>query len=167
MTSETESLAKEALILDLFDNYLSAKPSAENLNRFLAAVENCSLEAVQRSVKQFTSGLVERENRDFAPSAEAFAHNVRQWQAALDKRDAPQEELHNGLLEVDYGHGRISMRGLTNDEQDRVMAANGYGPDGKSLAYRPVEEIRQVLQQGDLAAVEGGRSFIVPKLGRV
>lgn len=166
MTSDTE-LAKEALILDLFDGYLSAKPSAENLRRYLAAVENLSVEAVARSVQQFQAGLVERDNRDFAPSAETFAHNAREWQRALERRDDSGPELHNGLIECDWGHGRIDMRGLTNAEQDQIIAAKGRAPDGRSLAYMPLVEIRAALMQTDLAQVEGGKSFALPRLGRM
>lgn len=153
-------------MLDLFDNWPTASPSAENVRAYVNAVEAFTVEAVQRSVRQFGSGLVERNNA-FVPAAPEFADNCRQWQAALDSRGAKDEVLHNGLLDSDFGHGRVNMRGLTKEEQDRIIAANGYGPDGKSLAYRPVEEIRTVLQQGDMAQVEGGRSFAVPKLGRV
>lgn len=166
MTSDTE-LAKEALILDLFDGYLSAKPSAENLRRYLAAVEDLSVEAVARSVQQFQAGLVERDNRDFAPSAETFAHNAREWQRALERRDDSGPELHNGLIECDWGHGRIDMRGLTNAEQDQIIAAKGRAPDGRSLAYMPLVEIRAALMQTDLAQVEGGKSFALPRLGRM
>ena len=166
MTSETE-LAKEALILDLFDGYLSAKPSAENLRRYLAAVENLSVEAVARSVQQFQAGLVERDNRDFAPSAETFAHNAREWQRALDRRDDNSPQMHNGLVEMDFGAGRIDMRFLTNAEQDQIIAAKGRAPDGRSLAYMPLVEIRAALVQKDLAQVEGGKSFAMPRLGRM
>jgi hypothetical protein len=166
MTSETE-LAKEAKILDLFDSYPSASPSRENLQQYLAAVEGLSLEAVTRSVQQFRAGLVERPNRDFAPSAETFAHNAREWQRAIDVRNDTGPELHNGLVECDWGHGRVDMRGLTNAEQDQIIAAKGRAPDGRSLAYMPLVEIRAALVQRDLAQVEGGKTFQAPRLGRM
>lgn len=166
MTSPDE-LAKEAKILDLFDGYPSASPSRETLHAYLEAVNGMSLEAVARSVKQFTSGLVERPNRDFAPSAESFSANVREWQRAIDHRAGDGLELHNGLINVDFGHGQIDMRGLTESEQDQILAAKGYGPDGKSLAYRSLPEIRAALTQTDLAQVEGGRTFKVPAMGRM
>lgn len=169
MTSDSASrMAKEALILDLFDGYLSAKPTAENLRRYLAAVENLSVEAVARSVKQFNDGLVDRDNRDFAPSAETFAHNAREWQRAIEKREGSDgPELHNGLIECDWGHGRVDLRGLTNAEQDMVMAANGRAPDGRSLAYMSLTEIKSALTQTDLAQVDGGKGFQAPRLGRM
>lgn len=166
MTSQDE-LAKEAKILDLFDSYPSASPSRETLQAYLAAVSGMSLEAVARSVKQFTSGLVERPNRDFAPSAESFAANVREWQRAIDQRNGDGIELHNGLIEIDFGAGRIDMRGLTTAEQDQIIAAKGRAPDGRSLAYMPLVEIRAALVQSDLAQVEGGKTFAAPRLGRM
>lgn len=166
MTSEIE-LAKEALILDLFDGYLSAKPSAENLRRYLSAVENLSVEAVARSVKQFNDGLVERDNRDFAPSAETFAVNAREWQRALDVRNDTGPVLHNGMIECDWGHGRVDLRGLTNAEQDQIIAAKGRAPDGRSLAYMPLAEIKAALVQRDLAQVEGGKTFAIPSMRRI
>lgn len=166
MTSPDE-LAKEAKILDLFDSYPSASPSRETLQAYLAAVNGMSLEAVARSVQQFRSGLVERPNRDFAPSGEAFAANVREWQKAIDRRAGGDIELHNGLIEMDWGQGRIDMRGLTEAEQDQIIANKGCAPDGRSLAYMPLAEIKAALVQTDLAQVEGGKTFKVPAMQRV
>lgn len=167
MTSETE-LAKEAKILDMFDGYPSASPSRENVQAYLASVASLSLEAVTRSVQQFRDGKVERENRAFAPSADEFSHNAREWQRAIDTLAGSNDpEMHNGLIECDWGHGRVDLRGLTNAEQDQIIAAKGRAPDGRSLAYMPLEEIKEALVQRDLAQVEGGKSFAVPKLGRI
>lgn len=166
MTSPDE-LAKEAKILDLFDSYPSANPSADTIRAYCRSVESLSLEAVSRSVKQFGDGLVERPNRDFAPSAESFAANVREWQRAIDQRNGDGIELHNGLIEIDFGAGRIDMRGLTTAEQDQIIAAKGRAPDGRSLAYMPLVEIRAALVQTDLAQVEGGKTFAAPRLGRI
>ena len=88
-----------------------------------------------------------------------FAPNKRAGQ------DVP--EMRNGLVEVDFGHGRINLRGLTAEEQDRILDAKGYAPNGKSLAYMPLAEIKLAMQKSDLAQVEGGRSFSAPKLGRI
>lgn len=165
-----EAEAKEALILTLFDAYPSSgqQVSASRVATYVDAVSGLSVEAVRRSVEQFVTGNVDRENRDFAPSGEAFAANVREWQRALDLRAGNDEpELHNGLIEMDFGAGRIDMRGLTNAEQDQIIAAKGRAPDGRSLAYMPLVEIKAALVQTDLAQVEGGKTFKVPALGRM
>jgi hypothetical protein len=169
MTSETElRLAKEALVLDLFDSWPTASPSAENVRAYVQAVDAFSLEAVRRSVGQFQRGLVERNNA-FVPAAPELAENCRQWEGALRTRadSLAGPVLHNGLLEVDYGAGKINLRGLTNAEQDLIMSLGGKAPDGRSMAGLSLDQIRQALTQGDLAAVEGGKSFAIPKLGRV
>ena len=165
-----EAEAKEALILTLFDAYPSSgqQVSASRIATYADAVATLSIEAVRRSVEQFVTGKVERENRDFVPSAEAFAANSREWQRAIDQRAGQDEpELHNGLIEMDFGAGRIDMRGLTNAEQDTIIAAKGRAPDGRSLAYMPLADIRAALVQKDLAQVEGGKTFAVPKLTRM
>lgn len=165
--SPTDRDVKESLILDLFDIYLTAKPSAENVRAYLKAVESLSVEAVARSVQQFREGLVERENSDFAPSAETFSRNAREWQRAINQRGQDGPELHNGLIECDWGHGRVDMRGLTTAEQDQIIAAKGRAPDGRSLAYMPLAEIRAALVQTDLAQVEGGKTFAIPNMKRM
>lgn len=165
--SQNERDAKEAMILDLFDGWMNAKPTADNLRAYLAEVEEWSVEAVMRSVRQFRGGKVEGHNMDFVPSAGKLSHNAGQWQAAINKRGEVMSELHNGLIEMDFGQGRIDMRGLTNAEQDQIIANKGLAPSGKSLAYLSLTEIREAISQKDLAQVEGGRSFSVPKLGRM
>lgn len=138
------------------------------MRSYVAAVDSLSIEAVTRSVQQFRDGLVERPNRDFVPSAEAFAANARDWQRAIDSRNSQGGiTLHTGILNMDFGAGSIDMRGLTEAEQDAVIAAKGRAPDGRSFAYLPLAEIKAALQQGDLAAVEGGKTFSAPRLGRM
>lgn len=166
MTSDIASKqAKEALVLDLFDNWPTASPSADNVRAYVDAVEALSVEAVMRSVKQFGSGLVDRNN-SFVPPAPEFAANARQWQTALEGRDRPQEPLHNGLLECDWGQGRVDLRGLTAAEQDIVMVGKGV-VNGRNLAYMPTTEIKAIITQGDLSAIEGGKTFALPRLGRM
>lgn len=176
MTSDSASQqAKEAKILDLFDCYPSASPTADIVRAYLGAVDGFSVEAVSRSVKQFSSGLVERANRSFAPSAEEFAQNVRQWQEALDMRAQSTEAAktisyrpgepipvgyspHGGT--VDFGRGTISLVGLTAAEQDRVMAAKGLTPEGETMAHMDVEAIRQALGTAQI----GQEKRIVPQV---
>ncbi len=127
-----------------------------------------SVDAVGRSVQQFRSGRVERNN-SFPPPSPELASNAREWQRALNLRAGKDDgpKLHNGLLNVDFGRGSIDMRGLTNDEQDKIMSLGGVAPNGESFAGMPLEHIKAALNQGDLAAVEGGKSFAMPKLGRM
>jgi len=136
------------------------------VDAYCSATADTPFEAVKRSTEQFASGRVERNN-SFPPAAAEFAANAREWQAAITKRagqDGP--EMHNGLIEIDYGSGRIDMRGLTNAEQDLIMAGKGI-VNGKNLAYLPLAKIRTVITNGDLDAVEGGKMMPAPRLGRM
>jgi len=138
-----------------------------HVETYCDATKDVSLEALTRSVEQFKSGRVERNN-SFPPAAAEVAENARQWQRALDSRASNSgPPLHNGLLEMDWGQGMVNLRGLTNAEQDQVIAAKGVGPDGRSLAYMPVEQIRVAISQGDIAQLDGGNSFKAPRLGRI
>lgn len=160
--------ARKIQITKLLRGWLSMVGNIDmgTIDAFVDATKDVSLEAVTKAVEQFASGRVERNN-SFPPAAAEFAANAREWQAAITKRvgqDGP--EMHNGLIEIDYGSGRIDMRGLTNAEQDLIMAGKGI-VNGKNLAYMPLAEIRSVITNGDLAAVDGGKGFAAPRLGRM
>lgn len=132
---------------------------------YVAATAEFTLESINRSVEQFVTGKVERDNRAFAPSADEFSGNVRLWSNAISKlaeRDGP--ELHSGLISMDFGAGRIDMRGLTVAEQDQIIANKGRAPDGKPLSYLSTSEIRSELTQRHVGSVEYSKSFSVPKL---
>jgi hypothetical protein len=166
-------------ILGLFDNWRTA-PTDESLNAYLVQAEPFCVEAVTRSVQQFASGLVERDHR-FPPPVPEFIANVRQWQRAIDSRHAASDghlisyrageprpagyEPLGGT--VDFGRGKITLAGLTEAEQMLVFKGNGVAPDGRSLAHMSASEIRHAIAQKDLAQVDGGKTFAVPKLGRM
>lgn len=151
----------------------SAFPSSQmnitddTINAYVDATSAFSLDALRRSVEQFVTGRVERGNRSFVPSGEELAHNARQWQIAIDTisgDDAPLQ--HNGIIEMDFGQGRIDMRGLTASEQDQIISAKGRAPDGRSLAYLPLAEIRQAIAPPSVAQVDG-KNFAMPRLGKI
>jgi hypothetical protein len=123
-------------------------------------VADVSLDALTRSCRQFASGKVSRNNA-FPPAAAELAENARLWQEALNTRNDPGVKLYNGLIECDWGQGRVDMRGLTEAEQDQIIANKGCGPDGKSLAYMPLEAIRAALKA---EAIEGTTRKVVAAL---
>lgn len=153
----------------LFSAFPSSQASVTEytIDAYVTATAEVSVEALGRSVQQFITGRVDRPNRAFVPSTDELCENARQWQGALDLRNNTGPEMYNGLLECDWGQGRVDMRGLTEAEQDQIIAAKGCGPDGRSLAYLPLAQIREALQQADLAQVEGGKTFKAPKLERM
>lgn len=155
-------------MVKLFSGYLSSQMNVteDNLAAFVDATKDVSLEALRRSVEQFSTGKVERNNA-FPPNSAEVAENARLWQHALDGLKVEPVTLHNGLLNVDYGRGSIDMRGLTNAEQDAVMALSGLAPDGQSMAGMSLEGIKQAITQNDRMAVDGTKSFSMPRLGRM
>jgi len=161
--------ARKIQITKLLRGWLSMVGNIDmgTIDAFVDATRDVTLDAVTKAVEQFASGRVERNN-SFPPAAAEFAANAREWQAAIDKRagqDGP--EMHNGLIEMDFGAGRIDMRGLTNAEQDQIIANKGCAPNGRSLAYMSLPEIKAALEQKDMAQVEGGATFAAPRLGRM
>ena len=162
MTSD-DALAKEALILDLFDRWPNFAPSADTIRAYVADLDGMSVEAVRRSVDQFRSGLVDRNNA-FVPASPEVVANVREWQRAIDSRDDPGPTLHNGLLNVDFGRGSIDMRGLTAEEQDKVMDMKGVASNGRSMAGMSLAQIREEVAQ---VPVIGPRKVAVPLLQRM
>lgn len=139
--------------------------TSATVDAYCSAVTDVPFEAVKRSTEQFGTGRVERNN-SFPPSAAEFAENAREWQMAIAKRASHSgPEMHNGLIECDWGHGRVDLRGLTNAEQDRIIDGKGF-VNGKNLAYLSLPEIRETITQGDLAGLETGKSF-APRLSRM
>jgi hypothetical protein len=109
----------------LFSAFPNAQRSDEVLaaQTYLSVLDGHSVEAVERSVKQFVTGKVATHDGRFAPSAAELARNVEQWDAAIKVREdrlaAPP--LASGILSVDFGHGPIDMTKLTLAEQDQVL----------------------------------------------
>lgn len=157
--------ARKVQVTRLFSSWLSAAGNVDmdNINAFVEATADVSLEALTRSVEQFTSGKVERNNA-FPPSSAELAENARLWESALRKNHADDDPpLHNGLLNVDFGRGKIDMRGLTAAEQDAVMDMKGIAPDGRSMCGMSLEQIREAVSQGQIA----GPRTVAPQLQRM
>lgn len=61
----------------------------------------------------------------------------------LDAGKKPAPGKYNGLIEMDWGHGRVDLRGLTNDEQDAIIRNHGMigiGENAKDAALMSLEE---------------------------
>lgn len=109
----------------LFSAFPTASRSDEMLaaQTYLGVLDGLSVDALERSVKQFVTGNVPTHDGRFAPSAAELSRNVKQWHEALTRieeiRLAPP--LASGILTVDFGHGPIDMTKLTVAEQDTVL----------------------------------------------
>lgn len=83
---------KEAAILKMlgFFGSQAARMSDEEISNYLDAVEDVSLDAVERSCRQFREGRVERNN-SFVPTPVELAINARQWDYAIATVTADRE----------------------------------------------------------------------------
>lgn len=136
---EDEALAKEALILSLFRGYLYliGKVSAASTKSYLDALETVPLGAVKQAVERILSPNGPEQWRTYAPSAPDLAAY-----AALFDRPGPTGEgdglisyrmgelpppgyVPLGPIDVDFGHGRINMRGLSHAQKEAIMQNKG------------------------------------------
>lgn len=109
----------------LFSAFPTAQRSDELLaaQTYLAVLEDYSVDALARSVKQFITGLVPTHDGRFAPSAAELARNVRQWDEAIRTLEAQRlaPPLASGIMSIDFGNGKIDMTRLTLEQQDEVL----------------------------------------------
>ncbi len=73
-------------------------------------------------------------------------------------------KLYNGMISMDFGHGRIDMRGLTTAEQDAIIDAGGIIA-GKNAALMSIEEKRAALKQ--IAAPETAKRIVKPTVRKM
>lgn len=137
-----------AILVMLEQGFPRSETDRPTIEGMAMACADAGPEAVARACQEFARGALDRDHR-FPPTGAELAARARVWQGALDYRDRKEEPLYTGILDVDFGGGKVIMRGLTAAEQDRVLAAKGRTPDGRSLAYKPAAEIRKALD-GDL-----------------
>jgi hypothetical protein len=140
--SEENKAAKAAAIYELLSGYwqLAEKLNDALLATYERAVEECDVESVALVCSRIASGQAGL-NTSFPPTPADIAERAR----LLDEGRKPSPELYNGLIEMDWGHGRVDMRGLTTEEQDVVIRAHGklgelnlalVSLDGKRAAIR-------------------------------
>lgn len=145
--------AKEIQILRLIDGWPSAKLTDSQIDIYLDAVEGCSVEAVVRSVSQFITGKVSRNN-SYLPVAAELAANAAVWDEAIatvtaDRAigslpslytyaigDAPPDGMVPlGPTKVDFGHGLpIDMRNMSHAEKEAVLISKGAPPPDAKLS---------------------------------
>jgi hypothetical protein len=132
--------AKRAAIYDLLKGYwqLAEKLDRSLLNSYLNPVEDISVGAVLRTCQRIASGQAGL-NSSFPPTPADIAERARSYDEATADR-VPQ---YNGLLDMDWGHGRVDLRGLTNDEQDAIIRNHGMigiGENAKNAALMTLDE---------------------------
>lgn len=142
--SEEEVTAKAAAIYDLLVGYhqLTEKLTDAFLDGFVRVVDDCSPEAVRKACLRIASGRAPGVNSNFPPTPADVAISARLYQDMAAER----VPLYSGILEMDWGHGRVDMRGLTVDEQDRIIEGHGT-INGRNAAMMSLEEKREAIKQ--------------------
>lgn len=147
-SSQKNRDAKEACLWSLFDGYPNFKATDEFIERVLDLLEPYSPRAVEHAVRRFGDGGVPGHNTAFVPNGPQIAEQARLFHELYTREVVP---LYSGIIEMDFGHGRVDMRGLTVEEQDEVIRRHGV-IDGKNVALLSLEDKRAALKQQALAA---------------
>ena len=133
--------------------------SPAHIDAYAELLEQYGAEAVKAGLDDITSGKVERDDR-FVPNALEISRRAAMWRDIFDAARTPPAPLHNGLVEMDFGHGAVDMRGLTNEQQDTIIAARGM-VGGRNAA---------TLSRGELLEALGGKALprqVRPSLQRM
>lgn len=121
-SDEEAKAAKAAAMYDLLSGYwqLSEKLNDALLATYERAVDKCSAEAVSLVCQRIASGQAGL-NSSFPPTPADIAERA----ALLDAGNTRPVTLLNGLIEMDFGHGRVDMRGLDDVQQDAIIRGHG------------------------------------------
>lgn len=157
--------AVKALIVALSDRWPGSRMTGANVDAYANTLLPFGIEAVSRAVEDAAAGRIEGSDPDFMPSAARLALRAKVWADAIAYRDREPEVLHSGLLEMDFGRGKVNMRGLTVAQQDAIIAGNGV-VHGVNVAYLPRADLVKLLDGKQLELV-GGRAAPVPRLRRM
>lgn len=118
----------------------SGKVTDRNIEAYLAAVEDCSADAVSRACADYAAGRVEGQDLAFMPSAASLAARARTWDSAIAKLTAdraiaeasrpvsyrlgaapPDGMVPLGPTKIDFGQGSIDMTIYTAAQQAWVI----------------------------------------------
>ena len=158
-----ERQAREAVILKLIEGYpsLAGRATRGLIDAYVDASEHCDIGALNQACKRFARGEVPGQNAAFPPTAAEVAAHA----AMLDElRKQTVVRLYNGLLDMDFGHGRVDLRGLTTEEQDQIRRDGGM-IGKKNAALMSLDEKRAALRA--LPAPEADKTVPVPKMRRM
>ena len=106
-----------------------------------------SLEAVQASCEELREGFVQRNNA-YMPEPIDLSINTRRYDRTVAEHDARKgldRLMHTGIVDMDFGRGKVRMVGLTEAEQDKLIKLKGIMPDGRNASGLSLEEKREAL----------------------
>lgn len=134
--------------MDLTDAFRASLTSGQ-LNAYLSAVKDFDTAALAAAVARFRKGDVPWFTSTYPPVAPEFAREVALHHRNLHREDnilalkAPE----HGMIDADYGSGKVRLADLTWAEVQIVEKHNGKTPEGRDLAGLTTEEIREALTQ--------------------
>jgi len=151
-----ESQAKRAKILDVLEGYssLMGRDLTGLTNSLARAAEPYPLDVVIDACRRLAQVC------HYPPTPADMTEQCEHFNAAMHPVVVP---LYTGIINMDFGHGSIDMRGLTRQEQDKVIDAGGI-IDGVNLARLPLEQKRTLIRTGQLA---GGVKIKIPRLQKM
>lgn len=132
--------ARKALIIKLANNYgwSASNFTKGELDSIIEATAKCSLDGLGRAVSQFMEGRVDEHNNSRMPTGAELAVKARLWDYATTDRKVerlvtypigelpPAPLVPLGPVEIDFGDGRINLRGLSHAEKEQILAAKGH-----------------------------------------
>jgi hypothetical protein len=156
MSSETK--AKRAKILDMLDGYsnLIGKELTGLTNALCREAEPYPLDVVIAATQRL--GRICK----FPPTTAEVFEQCEIANAALHPKVV---QLYNGMISMDFGHGRIDMTGLTEREQDAIIKNHGM-IGKKNAALMSLEEKRDGLKQAQIEAQNKAAGLPSPQTTR-
>jgi len=139
-----ETAARQALILKMMRGFPSSQGHVTEgvLASYVSAVEEFPVEAIGHACKRFLTGDVPGHNNGFMPTAAELSEQAKLFADVLaqiqrNRQEEPKlimvpigEPLPDGAvplgpLSIDFGDGKIDMRGMTPDEKEAVLTSKG------------------------------------------
>lgn len=132
--------AKKAIIMAMMEAFPSSRGQvvSATVDAYARAVDDCSVEAVSRACDAMARGTVDRD-RGFLPTAGELAELARKFQAVIDAANAPAPNSEHGMVEVDFGHGKIDLRDKTAAEVEVIFKLKRLPRDGELAQLPPPE----------------------------
>jgi hypothetical protein len=132
MTMESDAIESE--VLRLMANFLFSATDTQ-IDAYIAALAIYSPKAVKQAVDRLIDGQVQR-NHEFMPKAPEVAIQARMFHEIEQRLNGeaaeklvsypigapvPEGYVPLGPLEVDAGHGKIDLRGLSHADKEFVL----------------------------------------------
>lgn len=139
-------------MLRLFDSFRYSATNAQ-IDAYISAVSSYSPGAVKQAVDRLVNAEVDRKH-EYVPNAPELAQQARMFHEIEQRKTAePTERLVSypiggspppgyeplGPIEVDFGHGKINLRGMTYAEKMEVYRLKRLPDraDDKRIGFAP------------------------------